>query len=101
MQSGALYDSPFLRACRREKADRTPIWLMRQAGRYQPEYREIREKVSFLELCKTPELAAQVIVSLGVGLVMQSLLDARGADWADVLQRGVGLLLKGLEKPQV
>jgi AcrR family transcriptional regulator len=47
------------------------------------------------------ELAAQVIVSLGVGLVMQSLLDARGADWADVLQRGVGLLLKGLEKPQI
>ena len=40
----------------------TPVWLMRQAGRYMPEYRAVRDKVSFLELCKTPELAAQVTV---------------------------------------
>ncbi|MBI4042424.1 MAG: uroporphyrinogen decarboxylase [Deltaproteobacteria bacterium] len=50
----------FLRACRGEGVERPPIWLMRQAGRYQPEYRELRKKHSFLELCQTPELAAQV-----------------------------------------
>ena len=55
-----LYNSQFLLACRREKTDYTPIWLMRQAGRYQESYRELRQKVSFLELCKTPELAAKV-----------------------------------------
>lgn len=65
-----LQDSPFLRACRREPSGVTPIWLMRQAGRYQPEYRAIRARVGFLELCKTPELAAEVTImaahSLGV-----------------------------------
>lgn len=50
----------FLRACRRQPVERTPIWLMRQAGRFQAEYRAIRDKVSFLELCGTPELASQV-----------------------------------------
>jgi uroporphyrinogen decarboxylase len=54
--------SAFLKACRREPTDYTPIWLMRQAGRYQPEYRALREKVSFLELCKRSDLAAQVTV---------------------------------------
>ncbi len=56
-------DNLFMKACRREPAYRPPIWIMRQAGRYLPEYQKIRSKVSFLELCKTPELAAEATVS--------------------------------------
>lgn len=58
-----LYNSPFLKACRGEPTDYTPIWLMRQAGRYMEEYRRVRAKVSLLELCKTPELAAEVTIT--------------------------------------
>ena len=50
----------FLQACRREPVDATPIWLMRQAGRYMAEYRELREKYGILEIIKTPELATAV-----------------------------------------
>ena len=57
------WDHPMLRACRRERADYTPIWLMRQAGRYMPEYRRVREQHDFLELCRRPELAAEVTVT--------------------------------------
>lgn len=52
----------FLRACRGERPERTPIWLMRQAGRYLPEYREVRARVSFEELCRRPDLCAEVTV---------------------------------------
>ena len=52
-----------MRACRREPTPYTPIWLMRQAGRYMREYREVREKTTFLELCKNPALAAEVTVT--------------------------------------
>ena len=56
----AMKDYPFLKACRREPTPYTPIWLMRQAGRYMKEYRSLRKKYSFLEMCKNPELAAEV-----------------------------------------
>jgi uroporphyrinogen decarboxylase len=51
---------PFLLACHRQPTEYTPIWLMRQAGRYMKEYRTLRKKYSFLEMCKNPEIAAQV-----------------------------------------
>lgn len=81
--------SPFLRACRGLPVDRTPVWLLRQAGRYQPEYRALREKHSLLELIRTPELAAQVTLLP---------VDAFGVDaaivFADILPPLVGM---GLE----
>ena len=55
------HNSPFLKACRLEPTEFTPIWLMRQAGRYLPEYRAVRAKTSFLELCKNPGLCSEVM----------------------------------------
>lgn len=55
------YDSPFMKACRHEPTHVTPVWLMRQAGRYMAEYRAIREKVDFLELCRNPQLCSEVM----------------------------------------
>src|SRR5579872_307626 len=60
--STTLTDHPFLRACRREPAPYTPVWLMRQAGRYLPEYKRVRDRFSFLELCRDSSAAAQVTV---------------------------------------
>lgn len=55
-----MTNTRFLNACRRQPVDATPVWFMRQAGRYMPEYRALREKYSLLELCRVPELATQV-----------------------------------------
>src|SRR3990172_11114477 len=60
MQNEKIQNRRFLRACRKEPVDCTPVWLMRQAGRYMAEYRALRQKHSLLTLCKTPELAAEV-----------------------------------------
>src|SRR5450432_17113 len=55
-----VQQSRFLKACRREPVDMTPVWFMRQAGRYMPEYRALRAKCTLLELCKNAELACEV-----------------------------------------
>lgn len=55
-----MINDSFLKACRREPADRTPIWLMRQAGRYMSEYRAVRERYGFLQMVKIPEVATEV-----------------------------------------
>ena len=62
MAEEELRQSIFLKACRREKTSRTPVWLMRQAGRYMKDYRDIREKTTFLELCRNKELVTEVTV---------------------------------------
>src|SRR5436309_4424834 len=56
-------DSRFVRACNALPVDRTPVWFMRQAGRYMPEYRAVRKAHSLIEICKTPQLAAEVTIT--------------------------------------
>lgn len=58
-----LHQSRFMKALRREPVDTTPLWIMRQAGRYLPEYMAVRNKVTFMELCKSPDLACEVTVT--------------------------------------
>ena len=57
------YNSPFMKACRQEPCDVTPVWLMRQAGRYMKEYREVRAQTTFLDLCKNPSLCSEVMLT--------------------------------------
>ncbi len=94
MNDNALHNSRFLKACRGEPVDATPIWLMRQAGRYMPEYQAVRGKSSFLELCKSPERSAQVTLDaqriLGVDAAILF------ADLLPILET-VGLKLEYLE----
>jgi uroporphyrinogen decarboxylase len=61
-------ESRFVRACRALPVDRTPVWFMRQAGRYMPEYRAVRRQYSLIEICKRPELAAEVTITAAEAL---------------------------------
>ncbi len=98
-EDGALA-SLFIRTCRREPAERTPIWLMRQAGRYLPAYRRVRERLSFLDLCRNSEAAAEVTV----GTVRQLEVDA-AIVFADILlpliPMGLGLRFEKGDGPLI
>src|ERR1700692_555789 len=73
-------NSLFVRACKSQAVERTPVWFMRQAGRYMAEYRAVRKQHSLLEICKKPELATEVTITssefLGVdaGIIFADLL---------------------------
>jgi uroporphyrinogen decarboxylase len=56
-------ESRFVKACKAQPVDRTPVWFMRQAGRYMPEYRAVRKQYSLIEICKKPEVAAEVTIT--------------------------------------
>src|SRR3984957_4596957 len=62
MQFMSAPDSLFVRTARAQPTERTPVWLMRQAGRYMPQYRAIRKQYSLIEICKKPDVAAQVTI---------------------------------------
>jgi len=61
-------ESRFVKACRLQPVDRTPVWFMRQAGRYMPEYRAVRKQYSLIEICKKPEVAAEVTITAAEAL---------------------------------
>ena len=92
-----LQNDLFLRACRRQGVERTPVWIMRQAGRYLPEYRAVRASSDFITMCKTPELAAEVTIQpvdiLGVdaAILFSDILvvpEAMGLEWRMVESEG-------------
>jgi uroporphyrinogen decarboxylase len=92
-----LQNDIFLRACKKEPVDRTPVWIMRQAGRYLPQYRAVREKSDFLTMCKTPELAAEVtiqpveILDVDAAIIFSDILvipEAMGMDF--IMDEGKG-----------
>jgi uroporphyrinogen decarboxylase len=96
----------FLRACRREPTPRTPVWYMRQAGRYQKEYRELRERYGILEICRTPELAARVtrlpVEQLGVdaAILFSDIMVPLAALGVDVrIEEGAGPVVGELPDP--
>src|SRR5881296_1999176 len=60
--------SRFVKACKAQPVDRTPVWFMRQAGRYMPEYRAVRKNYSLIEICKNPTLAAEVTITAAEAL---------------------------------
>jgi uroporphyrinogen decarboxylase len=87
----------FLRACKRQRVERTPVWMMRQAGRYLPEYRAVRAKSDFISMVKTPELAAEVtvqpvdIIDVDAAIIFSDILvvpDAMGMHLDMVESRG-------------
>jgi uroporphyrinogen decarboxylase len=98
LEPGPLAAHPLMRACRREPVPFTPIWLMRQAGRYLPEYKRVRERHAFLEMCRRPEVAAEVTLTA---------VDRLGVDaaiiFADILlpllPMGVGLRYEAGDGP--
>lgn len=89
-----LKNDLFLRACKRQNVERTPIWIMRQAGRYLPEYRAVRAKADFLTMCKTPELAAEVtiqpvdLIGIDAAIIFSDIL---------VIPEAMGMHLKMIE----
>ncbi|MBI2891554.1 MAG: uroporphyrinogen decarboxylase [Nitrospirae bacterium] len=93
-------DGSFMKACRREPVERVPIWLMRQAGRYMKAYRDVRSRVSFLELCHNPQLAAEVTVTAAEQLGVDAAII-----FADILlvtePMGVGLEFLRGEGPAI
>lgn len=100
MVTESLKQSPFLQALGRKQTSYTPIWIMRQAGRYMSEYRSVRSRLSFLELCKTPQTAAEMTV-----LAVEKLGVDAGIIFADILlplePMGLGLHFEAGDGPVI